>query len=245
MHRSISVAVLLAACTIAVSAQATATSAIAVQSPANNTSVPLTPGAHLVVIQSWDNAGKFTKSSSLHVNAVAPPASITIQSPPNNGTVQTAMSVVASAAGPNPIVALQVYLDNVLKTTVSSSSMNVSVTVSAGAHTVVVQSWDSAGTYRKKSVNVSAVTSSAPRPVEHYVALSWQASASAIMGYNIYRATTTSGPFSRLNSTAEAATTYTDYTVAAGKTFYYAVTSVDAAGESAKSNLVLATIPSP
>jgi fibronectin type 3 domain-containing protein len=77
------------------------------------------------------------------------------------------------------------------------------------------------------------------------VALSWQASASSIMGYNVYRGTNHGGPYAKINPELEPATVYTDHTVAAGTTYYYVVTSVDAAAESVYSNEIVAAIPSP
>jgi predicted small lipoprotein YifL len=51
----------------------------------------------------------------------------------------------------------------------------------------------------------------------HYVALSWTASStSGVVGYNAYRGTASSGPFSQLNSSSISATTYTDGNVQAG-----------------------------
>jgi len=61
------------------------------------------------------------------------------------------------------------------------------------------------------------------------VNLSWNAS-SEVAGYNVYRSSTLSGGYSRLNSTLDAATDFTDNTVASGATYYYDVTSVNSSG---------------
>lgn len=54
------------------------------------------------------------------------------------------------------------------------------------------------------------------------------------------------GPYSRINSALEAATTYTDIAVTAGMTYYYVTTAVDGSGiESGYSNQVQAVIPTP
>jgi hypothetical protein len=82
----------------------------------------------------------------------------------------------------------------------------------------------------------------------HYVALSWTASTtSGVVGYNAYRGTASSGPFSQLNSSPVSGTTYTDAGVQAGQTFYYVVTAIasDGVTESANSNVASATVPSP
>jgi fibronectin type 3 domain-containing protein len=78
----------------------------------------------------------------------------------------------------------------------------------------------------------------------HSVALSWQASSSDVDGYNVYRSGALSGPFSKLNSSPDDGTSYTDSTVQSGGTYYYVTTAVGTDGvESAYSNKVKAVIP--
>jgi len=79
----------------------------------------------------------------------------------------------------------------------------------------------------------------------HSVALSWDASSSSsVDGYNIYRAAATSGPFSKLNSSPDNGTSYTDSSVQSGSTYFYVTTSVGTDGEeSSYSNQVKAVIP--
>jgi fibronectin type 3 domain-containing protein len=62
------------------------------------------------------------------------------------------------------------------------------------------------------------------------VGLSWNAS-SDVVGYNVYRSTSSNGAFAKINSSLDANTTYTDSTVAAGQTYYYEATSVNSAGQ--------------
>jgi hypothetical protein len=71
---------------------------------------------------------------------------------------------------------------------------------------------------------------------QYRVNLSWNAS-SGVVGYNLYRSTTSNGAYTKINSTVDANTAYTDSTVAAGKVYYYEATSVSSAGqESARSS---------
>jgi hypothetical protein len=78
----------------------------------------------------------------------------------------------------------------------------------------------------------------------HSVGLSWQASSSDVDGYNVYRSGALSGPFSKLNSSPDDGTSYTDSTVQSGGTYYYVTTAVGTDGvESAYSNKVKAVIP--
>ncbi|MBV9180395.1 MAG: hypothetical protein JO356_03720 [Acidobacteria bacterium] len=105
-------------------------------------------------------------------------------------------------------------------------------------------------------ITVSAVSASNPSvsasasvtltaPVAHHVDLSWTASvSSSVAGYNIYRGTQAAGPFTKINSSLDTATLYTDSNVVSGQTYYYTTTTVDGNGvESGYSNVVPAVIP--
>jgi fibronectin type 3 domain-containing protein len=82
--------------------------------------------------------------------------------------------------------------------------------------------------------------------VNHTVTLNWTASTSTVAGYNVYRGTTSGGPYSILNSGPIAGTTYADSTVASGQTYYYVTTAVDGSNDqSAYSNEAQAIVPFP
>ncbi|WP_338262296.1 glycosyl hydrolase family 18 protein [Corallococcus caeni] len=69
------------------------------------------------------------------------------------------------------------------------------------------------------------------------VALTWGAVTGAT-GYHVYRATSQTGTYARLTSSALTAASYKDTSAAVGTTYWYAVTALNAAGESAKSTAV-------
>jgi fibronectin type 3 domain-containing protein len=96
----------------------------------------------------------------------------------------------------------------------------------------------------RASETVAGAGTAAPPSVAYRVALSWQASSSPVAGYYIYRGTTSGGPYSKLNSALDAASSYTDTTVLGGQTYYYVTSSVGANGaQSTYSNQVAVTIP--
>lgn len=101
--------------------------------------------------------------------------------------------------------------------------------------------WSGWGCAKSKRPNVTAS--------QHSVALSWTASTTPGVQYNIYRAlyTTTCGAFSKLKDTPQAGTTYTDYAVVNDSSYCYGVKAVDSnKNESDYSNLVTNVhIPSP
>ena len=78
----------------------------------------------------------------------------------------------------------------------------------------------------------------------HTVTLTWNASKSAVKGYNVYRGTKSGGPYTKMNSELVQGLTYQDQDVPGGKTFYYVTRSVDADGrESVNSSEIKVTVP--
>jgi fibronectin type 3 domain-containing protein len=76
------------------------------------------------------------------------------------------------------------------------------------------------------------------------VNLYWNAS-SDVSGYNVYRSTSASGGYSKINSTLDPSTAYTDGSVASGSTYYYEATSVNSSGQESVPSTppVVASIP--
>lgn len=78
----------------------------------------------------------------------------------------------------------------------------------------------------------------------HTVGLSWAASTSSVIGYNVYRGTQSGGPYQLLTSSPQPDTSYRDGTVLTGTTYYYVATAVDSNHvESIHSNEAQAAIP--
>jgi len=67
-----------------------------------------------------------------------------------------------------------------------------------------------------------------------------------VAGYNVYRGTTSGGPYVKLNASLVPIFSYADSTVQSGQTYFYVVTAVDSNNiESVFSNEVSGTIPIP
>jgi hypothetical protein len=108
----------------------------------------------------------------------------------------------------------------------------------SGSVTVTSNATDSAVTI--------AVAGAAVPPASHAVTLSLAPNSSNVSGYNVYRSSTSGGPYTKLNSPLVTITTYVDSTVVASQTYYYVGTSVDSSGnETTYSDQVTATIPTP
>jgi hypothetical protein len=97
------------------------------------------------------------------------------------------------------------------------------------------------------SPSLQSVDGTGTAAPQHSVDLSWDASqSSGVVGYNVYRGDKTGGPYSRINLSLEATTSYTDAVVNGGATYYYVVTALDNNGlESGYSHQAKAVIPSP
>jgi len=134
-----------------------------VQAASMNTSQALASGAHNVTIVAWDKSGKsYNKSITINVGTATASGSVTVASPANGATVGSPMQVVASAQAPSgrTITAMQVYVDNVSVYSVKAASINTSLSVTSGAHYVVVQAWDSTGAVYKTPRNITVSGSS-------------------------------------------------------------------------------------
>lgn len=94
-------------------------------------------------------------------------------------------------------------------------------------------------------VRIALSGSGEAKSSKHSVELTWQASASPSLGYFVYRSTGNRAP-SKLNTSLVPSTSFTDTAVVSGETYNYAVTSVNSTNiESATSNEITVTIPTP
>ena len=76
----------------------------------------------------------------------------------------------------------------------------------------------------------------------HSVTLSWTPSSTIFTGFDIYRGTTSGGPYTVINSSLTPS--FTDTTVTSGQTYYYVVTEIDTSGDqSIYSDQASAVIP--
>lgn len=144
---------------------------------------------------------------------------------------------------------------SVTGTDFSCSGLSAPLTLAAGQSTSFNTIFDptTAGNFTGNATIVSNATNSpqsialfgsGAAPVTHSVSLSWQPSTSSVVGYNVYEATSSGGPFTKLNSAPTASTTYSDTSVVSGDTYYFVTTAVDSSGdESPYSNQAVAVIP--
>jgi centrosomal CEP192-like protein len=72
--------------------------------------------------------------------------------------------------------------------------------------------------------------------------LSWTPSSSTYASFNVYRASASGGPYTKLNSSS--APSFSDSTISSGHTYHYVVTELDTSGnQSTYSNQATAVVP--
>ncbi|HXY49989.1 MAG TPA: choice-of-anchor D domain-containing protein [Terriglobales bacterium] len=124
-----------------------------------------------------------------------------------------------------------------------SANLTVSFTPRTAGQTAAAISLVSNASSSPTVVTLAGTGTSAS---QHRVTLSWAPSSSVVVGYNVYRSGTSSGPYTKINPILDPNDTYTDDSVQAGKTYYYSTTAVNADGiESSHSSVVQAIIPNP
>ena len=163
-----------------------------------------------------------TQTESITMSASG--AAVTVSSDSSSNS----QFVLAGAAFPLTIAAGSSVTFNVAFTPTSSGSESGTLAFASNANSSsAAESLTGTGTATTYSVN-----------------LSWNAS-SDVAGYNIYRSTSATGTFAKINPNVDANTAYTDSTVASGVTYYYEATSVNSSGqESARSTPpVVAAVP--
>jgi len=214
-------------------ATGSATGAISVVSNASNSTLSVsesgTGGSSgaLAVSPSALSFGSVTVGSkkSLPASLKANGAGVTVRS----ASVSSTEYSVSGITLPKTLAAGQSISFTVTFAPKSSGSANANLSFSTGTSTAQASLQGSGG----------AATS-------HSVSLSWRASTSTVIGYNIYRGTKSGGPYALINGSPEASTNFADTSVTGGTTYYYVVTAVNSKGvESVYSNQAVATVPSP
>jgi fibronectin type 3 domain-containing protein len=184
-----------------------------------------------------------TATGSATVSITAPTISVSLS--PTNPSLQVGQSLQfnATVSGTSN-TAVNWLVSNVLGGnsslgTISSTGLYTApASVPNAQVTVTAQSAANPASTASASVTITAA-------IAHQVDLSWTAStSSSVAGYNVYRGTQPAGPFTKINSSLDTSTAYTDATVVSGQTYYYTTTAVDSSGvESGDSNVVQAVVP--
>ena len=149
-------------------------------------------------------------TQTLPVSIAASGASVTISS----ASSSSAQFVLTGASFPLTIAAGQTMSFNVAFSPTSSGTVSGAFSFASNAsNSPALESLTGVGT-----------------AIPYSVSLSWSPS-SNVQGYNVYRSAVANGTYSKINSTLDPSTVYTDSTVVSGQTYYYAATSVNSTGQ--------------
>lgn len=137
-----------------------------------NTSIAMATGWRYIVVQAWDGYGNVQRQT-MNVNvsgttaAPAPTTSgVTVSQPSNGASVSTPLRVVSTSTDPSGIGATHVYVDGQLKFQTSGANVDTTISLTAGWHQLVVQSWTGTGQVIKSSaISVNVTTSTTTQPV--------------------------------------------------------------------------------
>src|SRR5580704_2885320 len=228
---------------------------IATQAMTTDTDMGLTNGTkYFYVVSAYNSAGQSANSAEVNATPVLPrPAAPTgLAATPGNAQVSLSWTASASASS---------Y--HVKRSTTSGAETQISAPASTNytdtgltngtKYFYMVSAVNSGG----ESSNSSEVSATPVAPLSApatptglqttggnaLVTLGWNASAGAAT-YNVKRSTTNGGPYNTAVA-SPTATNYTDTTVTNGTTYYYVVSAVNSAGQSANSAQASATPASP
>ena len=175
----------------------------------------------------------------------------------NFGNVTVGSSASLQATLTASSAAVTISSDQSNSSEYAITGLNLPVTIPAGQSVPVTIQFtpNSSGTAPAKvgfisnaanSPAIEQVTGTGVAAGSHTVDLSWNSGGGNPVGYNVYRGTTSGGPYAQINSGLDGSNNYSDDSVASGTTYYYVATEVNAEGqESAYSNVAKAVIPKP
>jgi endoglucanase len=166
------------------------------------------------------------------------------------GTTSTTIALAWTASTDNTGVSLyRVYEGATIAGTGSVTSITIGGLAPSSTHTYTVRAVDGAGNESGASNAVTATTAPPAVPAaptgltatagNAQIALAWNASSGAT-SYTVKRATVSGGPYANV-ATGVAIPSYNNTGLTNGTTYYYVVTAVNAAGESAASSQASAT----
>src|SRR5271156_5907825 len=217
----------------------------------NFTETGLTNGTkYFYVISAFNSVGQSANSSEVNATP-APPAPATptgLAAIAGNAQVSLTWNASSAATSYHVKRSTSSGAETQISAPASNSFTDTGVT-NGTKYFYVVSAVDSGGESANSSeVNTTPTAPAAPPATptglqatagNAQVSLSWNASTGAT-SYNVKRSTVTGGPFSTTLS-SPTATNYIDSTVTNGTAYFYVVSAVNAAGESADSSQVTAT----
>jgi hypothetical protein len=139
---------------------------------------------------------------------------VTICSPANNATVASPVSIVAQATDSNTVTQTQIDVDGVMQYQIAGSSLNTSLPLAAGTHTIAALAQDSAGTFQSAvNVTVSSTSGACSAPTTPGVNICQPASGATVSSpVAIQAASNVTGTFQRMEVWIDGVKKYSETT---------------------------------
>jgi photosystem II stability/assembly factor-like uncharacterized protein len=125
--------------------------------PTLSTSITLANGQHALTVQAVDTVGQLIKAKE-SIFACTPGTanpSVTICLPKNGAKVSSPVHIIAKTTDSHTVATMQVLVDGVKKYQASGSSLNISLSIAAGTHTLTVKAIDSINQNFKQTITIS------------------------------------------------------------------------------------------
>lgn len=224
---------------------------ISTQAAASDTDTGLTNGTkYFYVVSAYNSEGQSANSAEVNATPVLPAPSVPTSLMATAGNAQVSLSWTATSGATSYHVKRSTTSGAETQIAAPTSNSYTDTGLTNGTKYFYVVSAVNSGGESANSSEVSA-TPSAPLTApaaptglhatggNAQVSLSWSASTSAA-SYNVKRSTTNGGPYNTAVA-SPTVTNYTDTTVTNGTTYYYVVSAVNTAGQSANSAQASAT----
>jgi PKD repeat protein len=101
-----------------------------------------------------DNGG-LTATSSTTVTAASGAFTVNVASPADNSSMNGPVRFLATTTSGSPVTAVRIYVDGSSAYTANAASLDTTLTLTPGAHSVVLQAWNQAGQVAKTPVRVT------------------------------------------------------------------------------------------
>ncbi|MGQ8870712.1 glycoside hydrolase family 6 protein [Paenibacillus sp. TSA_86.1] len=183
--------------------------------------------------------GNTAPAAPATVTAAAGNAQVTLTWAASTGATSYTVKRALTASGPFVTVAANVSGTTYTNTGLTNGTTYHYVVTASNAAGESVNSASAMATPAAVATAPAAPTALTATAGNAQVSLSWTASAGAT-SYNVKRALTAAGPFTTVASNVTA-TSYTNSSLTNGTTYYYVVSAVNAAGQSANSTVASAT----
>lgn len=135
--------------------------------PAGVQTVTVNAAGYQTMSQNVPSGPELTNSALFFLtpsSCVANVVGVTVCSPVAGSSIPSPVHFVAAAKGNAPITSMRIYVDNVSQYLIYAASLDTSLALAAGQHSVVVQAWDSTGAYYKTPLTITVISGPSPTP---------------------------------------------------------------------------------